>query len=279
MSHYKTILVHLPDARRAERLLAFASRLAVAHDAHLIGLFVMPAQVLAPAFGVGRGYLEAGLKAIRAQADAIQAIFEQTAQGLQLKKEWRLVDPGHRPAEEVVMAHVRTADLVIVSQRDSSWDDSLLLEKPEDIVMASGRPTIVVPNAGNIDHVGKRITVAWNDRREAARATFDALPMLQRADNVRLLWINPENEAINEGDLPTAEIAATLSRHGVKCVASSVSGADNGVGELLLNELRKDASDMLVMGAFGHTRLREMVFGGATRYVFKNLHVPVLLSH
>ena len=279
MSHYKTILVHLPDARRAERLLSFAARLAAAHDAHLIGLFVMPAQVLAPAFGVGRGYLEAGLKAIKSQAAAIEAIFEQTAAGLQLKKEWRFVDPGHRPAQDVVMAHVRTADLVIVSQRDSSWDDNLLLESPEDIVMASGRPTIVVPNAGDAGAAGKRITVAWNDRREAARATFDALPLLQRADNVRLLWINPENERIDEGDIPTAEIAATLARHGVKATAAAVHGADNGVGQLLLQELRKDNSDLLVMGAFGHTRLREMVFGGATRHVFKNLHVPVLLSH
>lgn len=279
MSHYKTILVHLPDARRAERLLSFAARLASAHDAHLIGLFVMPAQVLGPAFGVGRGYLEAGLKAIKSQAEAIQAIFEQTGAGLQIKKEWRFVDPGHKPAQDVVMAHVRTADLVIVSQRDTSWEDSLLLESPEDIVMASGRPTIVVPNTGNVATIGKRITVAWNDRREAARATFDAMPLLQRADNVRLLWINPENERIDEGDLPTVEIAATLARQGVKVTAAAAHGADSGVGELLLKELKSDNSDMLVMGAFGHTRLREMVFGGATRYIFKNLHVPVLLSH
>lgn len=279
MSHFKTILVHLPDARRAERLMTFAARLAATHDAHLIGLFVMPAQVLGPAFGVGRSYAEAGLKAIKTEAAAIQTIFEQTAAGLQLKKEWRFVDPGRRAAEAVVMAHVRTADLVIVSQRDTSWEDNLLLEHPEDIVMASGRPTIVVPNAGDIPTIGKRITVAWNDRREAARAAFDAMPLLQRADSVRLLWINPENEAIDEGDIPTAEIAATLARHGVKAVAAAVRGADNGVGALLLDEARSDNSDMLVMGAFGHTRLREMVFGGATRHIIRKLTVPVLLSH
>lgn len=279
MSHYRTILVHLPDARRAERLMSFAARLAATHDAHLIGLFVMPAQVLGPAFGVGRGYLEAGLKAIKAEADKIQAIFEATAAGLQIKKEWRFVDPGRRAAEAVVMAHVRTADLVVVSQRDVTWEDSLLLESPEDIVMASGRPTIVVPNAGDMSSAGRRITVAWNDRREAARAAFDAMPLLQRADSVRLLWINPENEPIDEGDIPTAEIAATLARHGVKAVAAAVRGADNGTGALLLEEARKDNSDMLVMGAFGHTRLREMVFGGATRHVFKKLTIPVLLSH
>lgn len=279
MSAYKTILVHLPDSRRADRLLGYAARLAAQHDAHLIGLFVMPAQVLGPAFGVGQRYLEAGLNAIRSEAEVIRQMFEEAAAGLQIKKEWRLVDPGRRSADDVVMAHVRAADLVIVSQRDTSWDDSLLLERPEDIVMASGRPTIIVPNEGSLTAIGKRITVAWNDRREAARAAFDALPLLERADNVRLLWINPGSERIDEGDVPTADIAATLARHGVKCVASTAQGTDGNAGQLLLEEVRRDNSDMLVMGAFGHARLREFVFGGATRQILKSLTVPVLLSH
>ncbi len=97
---------------------------------------------------------------------------------------------------------------------------------------------------------------------------------------MRLLWINPENERIDKGDFPTVDIAAALARHGVKCVAADVHGGDDGVGSLLLGELKKDNSDLLVMGAFGHARLREMIFGGATRHVFKHLtRAGVLLSH
>jgi nucleotide-binding universal stress UspA family protein len=271
--------MHLPDERRADQVLGVGERLAASHDAHLIGLFLMPPDIYSPAFSAARGLMEAGKKALRARAQHIADRFEAAGAGLQLKKEWRFIEPGTRSGTEVLMSHVRSADLVIVPQRQPDWDDSLLLEYPEDIALGSGRPTIMVPNAGTFTNIGKRITVAWNDRREAARATFDALPMLRKAESVRLLWINPEQETAPKGDLPTAEIAAALARHGVRCTCAEVRGSDLRVGDALLNQVGEDGTDLLVMGAYGRSRFRELVFGGATRHILKHMTVPVLLSH
>lgn len=279
MSHYRTILVHLPDEVRAAKTLAVATKLAVAHDAHLIGLFAMPPDIISPAFGFARGIMDAGKKALRQRAQVIAAMFEGANAGLQIKKEWRFVETGRQSITDVILNQARTADLVVVPQRNPDWDDTLLLECPEDIVMASGRPTILVPTAGTVETIGKRITVAWNDRREAARATFDALPLLKKANNVRVLWINPEDETSSPGDLPTAEIAATLARHGVRCTSAEARGSDLLVGEELLKQVDQDLSDLLVMGAYGRSRMREFVLGGATRTILNTTNIPVLLSH
>ncbi|MFM2421705.1 MAG: hypothetical protein RL291_235 [Pseudomonadota bacterium] len=279
MAHYRTILVHLPDAERARRVLSAAVPLALKHDAHLIGLYVMPSMVISPAFGYAEGIIAAGRKTFHKQAEAIEAIFEKSATGLQLKKDWRFVEPRGLSAVEALLAQCRAADLVMVSQRNSAWDDTLMLEFPEDVVMSSGRPTIVVPNAGDLLPIGRRITIAWNDSREAARAAFDAMPLLQGADSVRIVWVNPEDESLSPGDLPTAEIAATLARHGVKCTSAEVRGSDISAGVELLRQVAKDQSDLLVMGAYGRSKLREFIFGGATRSTFSDMRVPVLYAH
>lgn len=279
MNHYRTILVHLPDEASAPKTLAVATKLAIAHDAHLIGLFVMPPDILSPAFGYARGIMNAGKKALRQKAQRIAAMFDSTDAGLQIKKEWRFVESGRQPSADIILNHARTADLVVVPQRNPSWDDTLLLECPEDIIMSSGRPTLMVPTAGTINAIGKRITVAWNDRREAARATFDALPLLKNANSVRVLWVNPDAETSPPGDLPTAEIAATLARHGIRCTSAEAQGSDLLVGEELLKQMQLDLSDLLVMGAYGRSRLREFVFGGATRTLLTDANIPVLFSH
>ncbi len=279
MSHYRTILVHLPDEVRAAKTLSVATKLAIAHDAHLIGLFAMPPDIISPAFGYARSVMEGGKKALRQRAQIIANMFESADAGLQIKKEWRFVEPGQQPSTDVIMNHARTADLLIVPQRNPNWDDTLLLECPEDIIMSSGRPTIMVPTAGTIETIGQRITVAWNDRREAARATFDALPLLTRANTVRVLWINPEDETSSPGDLPTAEISATLARHGIRCTSAEARGSDLKVGEELLKQVDQDLSDLLVMGAYGRSRFREFVLGGATRTILKDAKVPVMFSH
>lgn len=279
MSHYRTILVHLPDETRTERVLGVATRLAAAHDAHLIGLFMMPPEVISPAWGFARGVMEAGKKALRARAQVIAGQFEAAAAGIPIKKEWRFIEPGHRLGADVLFAHARTADLVIVPQRNPDWDDSLLLEYPEDLALGSGRPTMLVPNAGDFIETGRRITLAWNDRREAARAAFDALPLLRKAEEVRVLWVNPEREPMPKGDLPTIEICAALTRHGVRCTGVETHASDIAVGDELLNQVSDNSSDLLVMGAYGRSRLREMVFGGATRHILRHMTVPVLLSH
>jgi nucleotide-binding universal stress UspA family protein len=276
---YKTIFIHVTDERRVHGLVEAVLGIADAFESHVIGLYALPGAVIGPPFAgnYGAGLAEAGRRAFRKEADGIKRIFDETFTGHATVREWRCVEPERESLPGLVLRHARAADLVVVSQRDHGFAYHQLLDMPERLAIESGRPTIIVPNAGRFPELGRRVTVAWNGRREAARAVFDALPLLVRAEQVQLLWVNPEPGA--SGDLPTAEIGATLARHGVKCDADQSVAADLAIGDELLSRLADNGSDLLVMGAYGHSRLREFVFGGATRHILEHMTVPVLMSH
>lgn len=276
---YKTILVHLNDERRVAGLIDAANTLGQRFEAHVIALYVMPP---IPTYGptaFGAGYIEAGLKMFREEADRVRKAFDEATKGRTLVPEWRLVEPGERTVADCVIDQGRCADLIILGQRDRDFDFSPVLDVPERVIIESGRPVLMIPNAGRFPTIGSRATIAWNARREATRAVFDALPLLMEAEKVRVVWVNPQNEKEASGDLPGSEIAATLARHGIKCESAPASSGDIGVGDVLLSGLADDSTDLLVMGAWGHSRMREMVFGGATRHILEHMTAPVLMSH
>lgn len=276
---YRTIVLHINDERRVHRLVEAAAFLAGRQQAHLVGLYVKPP---VPTYGstmIGAGLVKGGLGSFREEAGRVEAAFRKATEGLPFVTEWRAVAAHAQGVAETVMEHGRSSDLIIASQRDTAWDYSALLDEPERLAIESGRPVLIIPNAGNFPRFGDRVTLAWNGRREAARAAFDALPLLQAASIVRILWVNPQKEREDAGDIPTAEIAIALARHGVKCETATVVATDVKVGDAILSTMADDASDLLVMGAYGRSRLREFVFGGATRQILKNLTVPVLMSH
>ncbi len=275
----KTILLHVNDERRVAGLIDAAAHVATRYESHLTGLYVMPPVPTLGATSLGASLIKSGLAQFRAEAKRVQMAFEDACKGRPFVAEWRLADARHQGVAETVMEHGRAADLIIAGQRDKSFDFTHLLDVPERLAIESGRPVLIVPWAGRFASFGKRVTVAWNGRREAARAVFDALPLLKAADNVRIIWVNPQKDQVKAGDLPTAEIASTLARHGVRCEAASTVASDIRVGDALLSGLTDDGSDLLVMGAYGHSRLREFVFGGATRHILDHMTVPVLMSH
>jgi nucleotide-binding universal stress UspA family protein len=136
---------------------------------------------------------------------------------------------------------------------------------------------LVVPRYGTFDTVGERVLVAWNGSREATRAVHDALPILKLATKVTVLSIDPERDT---GDrIPSADIALHLARHGVAAEGTSTVGLDISVGDLLLSRAADLGADLIVMGAYGHSRMRELVLGGATRHILQHMTVPVLMSH
>lgn len=277
MPGYKTIVVHLADERRVDRTMAVAVDLARQHDAHLVGLFVALPDILSAPLGLGRSLVAAGRAAIRERGEQIRRRFEAASGAL--KKEWRFVEPGRAPAIDVLMGHARAADLIIAAQSDLNWDDSLLMEYPEELLLQSGRPVLLVPNAGDLSAFGLRPLVAWKDNREAARAVFDALPILQNAELVRVLHVAPTADVLDPGRSPVSDIVKALVRHGVRCVGAAAPGTDSDAGGALLHEATASGATMLVMGGYGHRRFREFVFGGATRHILEHMTVPVLLSH
>jgi nucleotide-binding universal stress UspA family protein len=276
---YKTILVHLNDQRRVASLIDAATNLGQRFGAHVQALYVMPP---IPTYGptaFGAGYIQAGLHAFREEAENVRKAFEDACRGRPMVPEWRLIEPGERTVADCVLEEARCADLVIVGQRDRSFDFSSVLDVPEQIIIEAGRPVLAIPYAGTFPTIGDRVTVAWSMRRESTRAVFDALPLLKGASRVRIASVNPRSDARITRDVPGAGIAAALARHGVKCDIGTTVAKEIGIGDVLLSGLSDDSSDLLVMGAWGHSRMRELVFGGVTRQILEQMTVPVLLSH
>lgn len=176
--------------------------------------------------------------------------------------EWRRID-----GRKDLPLHARYADLTVLGQDGG--------EAVTDMVMTVGRPILVVPHHGHFASVGQRPLVAWNASREATRAVFDALPILRRAGLVTLMTLDAEDD----DRVPGADISLALARHGVRVevVHSTVGGIDPG--NALLSRAADCGADLLVMGAYGHSPLREKVLGGATRHILDHMTVPVLLSH
>jgi nucleotide-binding universal stress UspA family protein len=166
--------------------------------------------------------------------------------------------------------------LAVVGQPDESEElPPAIATLPHVLVLTAGRPVLVVPYAGKFAKIGTRVLIAWNASREAVRAVNDAMPILQRAKKVIVLSVNPTKK----DHIPGADIAAHIARHGCKVEATHTVAKDIEVGDALLGAITDYGADLLVMGAWGHSRMRELVLGGATRELMGQMTVPVLLSH
>jgi len=278
---YKTILLHLHDIRRAQQLLDVALPIARKMDAHLIALNVMPPYVVLPGgeLGAGSVTVDAHREAYRAEILKLKERFAEATRLNAAKSEWREADANFATATGTVIAHGRVCDMIIASQKDPEWSLSEFLEEPERLAIESGRPVLLVPNKGKVVVPPKRVTIAWNGRREAIRAVFDALPLLSGTEEVNIVWVHPERDQPEAGDLPGADIGTVLSRHGVKCLVSQTSAVDSGVAAELLRQAGAFSADMIVMGLYGHSRVREFILGGASRDMLATMDRPLLISH
>jgi nucleotide-binding universal stress UspA family protein len=279
---YKTILVHCNDRHRIKTLLAPAATLAETFQAHLIGLSVVPPVAIVSA-GTPLGppvIVDAHCQLYRDEDNpAMKAAFEEAARDRGLVAEWREDDAGAFGVADCVLPQAFAVDLVVASQSDPEWPSTERLDIADRLAVESGRPVLIVPNAGVHRRIGERVLVAWNARREAARAAFDALPILRRAREVKVVWVNPQSERERTQDIPAGDICTALARHSVKCEATEQIAPRTGVGETLLGYAKAWNADLLVMGCYGHTRLREFVLGGASRHVLAHMEIPVLMSH
>lgn len=276
---YKTIIVHLSDNRRAEVVLAPAAELAERFGSHLTGVHITTV-VPAPRFPTpfATQVLDTIAAGARDNADAIAQTFARlTAQG-SFVSEWQLLEVPHVDLVSKVLERGRASDLIVAGQTDPGWDLAPLLDFPERLALEAGRPVLVIPYANRPRSIGRNIVIAWKPTREAARAAFDALPLLTAADSVHIMEIKDASETTKPLNLDTS-IAATLGRHGIKPTIYSTVAPDSTVGDEILTFIADLDADLLVMGAYGHSRMRELVFGGTTRHIARNMRVPTLFSH
>jgi len=277
----KDIVVHVDGSERAAERIKLAANIAASRDAHVTGVFAIPDPYM-PALMAG-GYVPADIfDELRQEAAAESAkaeqVFKKETEAAGVHAEWRVEEGA---VSGVVSRHARYADLSIVGKGD--YDDPVNFPHPElsaDLMMTSGRPVLVVPNAGHYESVGARILVCWNASREATRAVNDAMPFLQAAEKVTVLAVNPHKPSGGDhGDTPSADIALHLARHGVNAEAASTVSAGIEVADTILARASDLGVDMIVSGAYGHSRTREWVFGGVTESLLRNTTVPTLLSH
>ncbi|MBB4287847.1 universal stress protein [Roseospira goensis] len=276
----KDILVHVDSSHHCRARLEAATALAVRHDARLTGLFVrtMPHVPQFVMSQLGPEVTQAQRRFSQDAADAARRLFEEVVDGAAITSEFRA--PEGELLDALVL-HARYSDLVVVGQYDRH-DDNMADEREaaDHVIMDSGRPVLVIPYAGHFPVIGDRVMVAWNASREATRAVSDALPILQTAKEVDVVAVNPRRNGVNgHGDIPSADIAGHLARHGVNAVAEHVVAHDVDVGNMLLSRASDTGADLIVMGAYGRSRLRELVLGGATWHMLNHMTVPVLMGH
>ena len=268
---YRTVLLHVNDEGRVARLIDAAAHLASRHQSHLIGLYVIPPVPTYGTSAMGAGMITSGLNTFREEAGRIEAAFAKATREQPFTAEWRLVTAQGKGVAETVMEHGRSADLIMASQRDPSWDFHTLLDEPERLAVESGRPVLLIPYAGQFSSFGKRVTIAWNGRREAARAAFDALPLLKMASTVRILWINPQDEVQDAGDIPTAEIAAALG-----APRSEMRDRDDGGGGYRCRRRAVVESGRRRLRSAGDGRLRPLAPAGVR---VRRRHPPHSAEH
>lgn len=268
---YKTILVHLDDRPRRAARLALAFTLAARFEAHLIALFALEATRI-PSYALAEaGPLVQEIEARRRAeaARAAEAEFHQAERRADAKAEWRL---STADALAALRLSARYADLVVAGQPEDPSDQAFAAE----LVLGAGRPVLFVPYAGRFADAGKRVLVAWNASREAARAVSDALPLLARANAVEIVAFTPGGD---HGEVPAADMALYLARHGVKATAARNVAPGMDIGARILTRAADADADLIVMGAYGHSRLRELALGGATRTLLEAMTIPVLMAH
>lgn len=278
----KDILVHLDGTERAGVRLGLAADLARRHEAHLTALHVVDVELPAVFAGEAGGtaafvdLMEDMRRDAAAEGAKVEAMFRDRTRLDGIAGEWRSVEGATR---QQVALHARYADLVVVGQEGAGPGEPSVPEVVEHALFASGRPVLVVPSAGRFETAGRRVLVGWNASREAARAVNDALPLLAQAEAVTVLAVNPRRGTGAHGEEPGADIALHLARHGVKVEVQRTAGSGIGDGDMILNAAADLSADLLVVGAYGHSRLREVVLGGVTRTLLRRMTVPVLMSH
>ena len=258
--NFRDILVFLDATEDTGPRLKLAVDLASEHGARLIG--------------VDASSEEAFLGKWRERAIAVQGEFEAAVKGAGVTGVFRSLNRS-KPAADLHFAHY--ADLIIAPQPEFEMRALVAAPVPEDIVLSSGVPTIILPSFWKPRPVGESIVIAWNASREATRAVHDAMPLLIKARQVTIFTIAPDASAARSG----SEILVNhLERHGVSAqTAYWPSTGEATVVEALFASLDTQDADLIVAGAYGHSRWFESLFGGVSRELIRQPSLPVLMSH
>ena len=275
----KEILVHVDTAPNVEDRIETAAKLAREHGAVLTGLFIIskprvPGDIRAQILSDFTANQE---KSASAAADRAEQLFREVTARAGVATDWYRAEGN--PAETLCL-HGRYADLVILGQHHPDYPVPAGAEEiPVQPIMSTGRPIFLLPYEASFRSYGKRMAIAWDASRLAARAVGDALPLLQRAESVTILIVNPDGGPAGRGNVAGAAIRHYLARHEVDATVQHLKGEATDASRKLQDGAAEAGADTVVMGAYGHVRWRELVLGGVTAHMMRNAKTAVLMSH
>ncbi|PWC32380.1 universal stress protein [Azospirillum sp. TSO35-2] len=272
----KTILLHMANDDAHAGRLAVAAALAKRFSAHVQVLYIAT-PVSMPAGATGRaasyGFMAEATAIAHENAEKVEQEVRAALDGLPY--DWAVEEGDH---VELLAERASYADLVIVAQSAAvrAGERISLHHIPDRLPLETATPVLVLPPAQPVGApIGRHALIAWKNSRESARAVRAAMPFLETAESVTVVTVEPLGQRTNDA----AALSDWLHRHGIAARPQSVIGSAGEVGDTILSCCADQGADLLVMGAYGHSRLRELVLGGATRKVLEGLALPALMAH
>ncbi|MFA4914021.1 MAG: universal stress protein [Burkholderiaceae bacterium] len=276
----KRIAVHLDQGKDCMRRMAVAMQLAKVHDAHVTGIY---ASYPDPQYFYDDSVLTEG---------AIEVFrTTQTKARIKVEKSFKHLGQTHAVSvstrhgtgdtADVVATHARSNDLLILGQQNDADTASISGGRfIEQLLLTAGRPILVIPSAGTFPAIGERVLCCWNHSREASRALADAAPFLDKANHLTVLTMNTKPADGQMENMLMDDLAAYCFAHDYPIVEEITRDTQGSTaGEMILAVASDCDSDLIVMGAYGHSRIRQWIMGGATAYLLREMTLPVLFSH
>jgi nucleotide-binding universal stress UspA family protein len=276
----KDIVFHLSTRTGETAAIDYAVSVAGAFEAHIAGIAFALDPFIPPTMGIGDAipadWIDDQREEAEAAADAAIARFEEAVRRNGISAESRRLDASLAGAAQIFGHIARRFDLSIVRQAEPGKAvlEDLVIEAA---LFDAGRPVLVVPYIQKAALTLDRVMVCWDGGRNAARAVGDAMPFLERAKAVEVVMV--QGDAGKADEMPGADIGEHLARHGLKVEVKRIIAADGDVMDTILSHAADAETDFLVMGGYGHSRLREFILGGVTRGILATMTVPVLMSH
>lgn len=274
----KDVVVNLAGGQDKDVAADYAISLAKAFEAHIVGVAfiyepVIPGSLLG---GIPTDLIEVQRDENAKAAKTAVGHFETAAQGAGVSAETRLLDASIAGAADLFGRIARRFDIAVVGQahREQGASEELLIE---GALFGSGRPVIIVPHIQQQPLKLDRVMVCWDGSRPAARAIADAMPLLARAKSIEFLVVTGERD--KSGEITGTNMKRHLARHGIDIEIKRISAGNFDVQGAILAHAGESRADFIVMGAYGHSRLREFILGGVTRSILHSMPVPVLMSH
>ncbi len=263
---FKTIVAIVQGEKDEDRLLDCVLPIATHFKSHVIGVHAeaMPVAYTTPMGFPDAEFIQVSNERNEKRATELGQRYASRCLAEGVSAEWRSLESFSGDSALSSLSSARCADLVVAVQSDPEGD-SISSANLESLLFEAGRPVLFIPYAAPTNGTFQKILIAWNGSREAARAVFDALPFIMDADEIEVLVVDPDDNVELDPDTAGAEIAASLARHGVHATVVNQRSAGLSVGTVIENRTAESKPDLIVMGAYSHSWLREFLFGGVTQ--------------